>query len=176
MIALPSEPVNHDPAAVIDQFDPAGRLHRYLPEAVALSCYDAEGWAAFGRLEPGAGYWLEVPSEALIAYRATPHHGPFEIPLRCGGWAMIGHPFPEPLPVTSLHVRDASGVALSIADAAAALWIELPMAYYSAQRMCYAYAGLGSSDYEDDYLRPWLAYWIKSYQPQLTLVVPEPGT
>lgn len=176
MIALPLEPVNRDPAAVIDQFDPAGRLHRYLPEALSLSCYDPEGWVAFGQLETGAGYWLEVPSEALIAYRATAHRGPFEIALRRGGWAMIGHPFPEPLPVASLCVRDESGDALSIAEAAAALWIELPLAYYSAEHMCYAYAGVGSSECEDPYLRPWLAYWIKSYRPGLTLVVPEPGT
>ncbi|KPJ64091.1 hypothetical protein AMK68_02375 [candidate division KD3-62 bacterium DG_56] len=130
MMSLPAEPVNHDPATVIDSLDPMAGLFRYVPEMLTYSSYDPDGWPGFGQMEVGVGDWMKVTRDAVIAYRGVPCHESFEIPLGCVGWTMVGCPFPNPMPVAPLGVRGADGTTVSLAEAAEAAWIQLPMAHW----------------------------------------------
>jgi hypothetical protein len=89
---------------------------------------------------------------------------------------MVVWPFPNPVPVASLRVRDAYGTTISLSDAAEAAWMELPMAHWDPVHAGYTYTGLGRNDCEDTYLRPWHSYWLGVYGPGITLVFPEPGS
>ena len=167
LMSIPVEPADPDPAVVFADLAACGNLiemslFQYTP-GVGYSIYPSTSFTA---MEVGRGYWLRVTNPCNNTVLGAAPSVPQEIAL-ANGWNMIGMPLADPVLWSGCQITD--GVETkSIADAGSAGWIQTLMYYYTP-------TGYGSVKPDgtgsDDSLRPWLGYWLLTYQADLTLIV-----
>jgi hypothetical protein len=106
---------------------------------------------------------VAVAQDTEIEYGAT-------APLACG-WNMLGLPIDGPTAVADCQVRDESGETLSMAEAAAAGWIELPAYTYDGR----GYQSCGVNPWNvSNAFRPWTGYWIYVCRCGIRIIYPIP--
>lgn len=114
----------------------------------------------------GKGYFLESKNPATslsVIEKGTPapETATFEIPL-VEGWNMIGTPFPFPLNLYGLKIREADGTIVDIAAAQAGSNPSIGGALWTYE----------SGGYQLAYtLDPWRGYWLRAFRG-VTLLVP----
>lgn len=109
--------------------------------------------------EVGRGYWIKVPRNVTVEVEGYPVPDvPFVITLR-PGWNLIGHPFGQPVNVSSLKVfNPATGETLSFKEAVARGWIYKNLYWYDPVARKYVIISLPNG-----ILEPFKGYWIKAY-------------
>jgi len=151
---------------------------RYLTAyAVNSSPASAGGYVYFG-CEDGYVYCLEAgdgDTGEWPMFRHDPAHTgeqsiapPRAFPL-FGGWNLIGSGREGAVPLASCMLTD--GVDIYLYDeAVAAGWVQTMLYYFTTgYRECRT-DGMG----DDDHLRPWYGYWLLTYRPGLSIIIPAP--
>ena len=117
-------------------------------------------------LHPGVGYWVRLSkSTDLLDTGALPlTTAPFPIPLKAG-WNMIGDPFPSPVALSSLTVRDAVGTSGTFRQAVSGGVVSGTLYAYPAGSTQYQKVG------QDGSLTPFDGDWIYAFR-DCTLLVP----
>jgi len=123
---------------------------------------------SFTRMELGRAYWLRLtvaPAEPIAARGEM--MGTTQVLPMAGGWNMIGHPLPFSVLLADCQVSDGA-TTLSMEDAAAAGWLQLPFYFYES-----GYQRAQISGGEADTLDPWRGYWALVYLPGgVELIIP----
>jgi len=175
LVSVPVEPADPEVEAVFADMIAEGNVmdncvYRYDPGA-GYATFPAD----FTQVERGRGYWvfLETASgDTVVGVDGPAADGDATVPL-ADGWNLIGHPFESSVPWASCSIDNGAAV-LSVADAAAAGWIE-PILYYYEPGSGYGlvkHDGTG----DDDASRPWRGYWLLCLTGGLDLIVPIPTT
>ena len=117
-------------------------------------------------LHPGVGYWVRLSrATELLDTGALPlTTAPFPIPLKAG-WNMIGDPFPSPVALSSLTVRDAAGTSGTFRQAVSGGVVSGTLYAYPAGSTQYQKVGQGGS------LTPFDGEWVYAFR-DCTLLVP----
>jgi hypothetical protein len=147
--------------------DLAVQMGEVYPLSVFSYDRSARAYITVNTSEVGGGYWIKVPSNVIIEVVGYPVPAtPFVISLR-PGWNLIGHPFEQPVSVSSLQVfNPATGETLSFKDAVARGWIYRNLYWYDPVTHRYTiippFSGI---------LEPFRAYWVKAYT-DVRLIIP----
>jgi len=164
MLSIPVPPDDPGVEAVFDKAVLAGNLmvnnlYAYSPSG-GYSAYPQD----FTQMDMGAGYWLLLYAGACEDVDGTPNTAEQRVPLE-QFWNLVGYPFDTPQAWAGCSVSDGID-ELSIDDAGTAGWI---------QTAIFAYEGVYIEvPGDDEWLRPWQAYWLLAYQGGLQLVIPAP--
>lgn len=163
LVSVPLSPLDPGAGAVLDDLLAAGNalegaLFRW--EGV-YEVYPAD----FTRVEPGRGFWLRLTRPASEILTGAPLGGPVGIPLQ-EGWTLVGLPKPAPVALADCLVSDGAGT-LPLPDAGAAGWLQPVLYYFDG-----TYRRVAPSGGDDDRLRPWRGYWLRTNRAGLSLVVP----
>jgi len=139
-----------------------GNLYRYTP-GTGYEAYPTQ----FTTIEAGRAYWLRLDYPAACSVVGMHLGTKQEIELT-EGWNMIGCKMSAPVLLADVLVSDGS-TTLTIDEAVAAGWLQVPFYYYSDGYKTVSYDGTG----QDEYLRPWYGYWVLAFQ-DVTLILPMP--
>lgn len=134
-------------------------LYAYAP---ALTSYLTYPTAPADTLRLGQGYWAILPANAYVRRKGTPAPTgqSFRINL-LPGWNMVGDPFLQAVPISSISVDTVTpGTPVPIGSAST---VQMPFYNYNGS----AYQTLGGGDS----LQPFQGYWIHATQPA-ELVIP----
>ena len=175
LTSVPVEPFDPDASAVFqDLIDLgnaiSGNLYRYDPASGYMIYQPPIG---FSNIVRGQGYWLwlDVVTDSTVVSVAGATAADDVFLSLPQGWKLIGHPFPQAVPLSNCRVTDGA-TSLTFDDAAAAGWVSATLYYWEPGT---GYRVLSSAGYgQDDTLRPWRGYWIKAHGIGLSLVVPRP--
>ena len=175
LTSVPVEPSNPDPTAVFQDLVSLGNvidynLYRYETGA-GYRVYPDH----FLSISRGQGYWLwlsTVNPTTVVSIDGAVATTDQYLPLFPPGWHLVGHPFPQPVPLSNCQLTD--GVTThTFADAVAAGWIAATVYYWEPG---VGYQTLTSAGYgHDTSLRPWRGYWFNALASDLELIVPPPG-
>jgi PKD repeat protein len=174
LTSVPVAPYDPEPSAVFQDLVALGNgidynLYRY-DAGVGYALYPL----SFSAMERGIGYWLWVDTvygDTVVSVAGTTATEDVLLSVP-EGWSLIGHPFPQPVPLIDCQVTDGA-TALGFEDAVLAGWISPALYYWEPGA---GYQLLNSAEYADDNtLRPWLGYWVHSNLPGLQLIVPPPA-
>jgi PKD repeat protein len=174
LTSVPITPADPDPNAVFQDLRTLGNiidynLYRYSP-STGYEVYPL----GFADMVLGRGHWLWLTAAnpaTIVSVSGTLSTADVSVPLD-QGWSLIGHPFPDPVPLAACQVTD--GVTtLSFADAVTAGWVDGTL-YYWEPTGGYRVANVSGYGH-DNSLRPWRGYWISASGPGLQLIVPAPG-
>ena len=174
LTSVPVEPSDPDPTQVFQDLVALGNvisnnLYRYN-SGVGYEVYPTD----FPNVGRGLGYWLWLstanPSTVVSVDGAVATTNQY-LPLSPPGWHLIGHPFPQPVLLSSCQVTD--GVTThTFANAVAAGWVAGTLYYWEPGE---GYRVLNLAGYgHDNSLRPWRGYWINALAADLQLIVPPP--
>jgi len=168
LMSVPLDPTDPDVSIVLDKLVTDGgkqdwnEVYHYVP---------GSGYAQYPRdfsdMATGEGYWILV---------GTTYDEDVEGQMECDdwdgllaeGWNVFGHPFNGGVLWSTCEISDGE-TTLSIDDACSAGWIQSKAFYYEGQ-----YKSLCTSGGDDQYLRPWNAYWFLTYESGLSLIIPDP--
>lgn len=169
-VSIPLLPEDAEASAVFDDLAALGNvlenhIFTYEPGS-GYGVYPGD----FTQIERGRSYWLKLDyggTETLLGVEAKVA---VEIEL-AEGWNFIGYPFRLPQLWANCEVTD--GVETkTVEEAGLAGWIQTTMYSYKP--------GVGyrlvtpDASGDDRYLRAWLGYWLRVYQPGLKLIVRRP--
>jgi hypothetical protein len=141
-----------------------GEIH---PLNVFSYDHSARAYVTASTSEVGRGYWIKAPSNVTVEVVGYPvPAAPIVISLR-PGWNLIGHPFEQPVNVSSLKIfNPATGEALSLKGAVARGWVYRNLYCYDPVTRRYTiispFGGI---------LEPFRAYWMKAYT-DVRLIMP----
>jgi len=171
LISLPQEPTNGDPAVVFDGIDINGHLYRYTP-GVGYKVYTTASPAGFGGdVKRGEGYWLHLDTAMSITYEALPQSGTQTVPMPNPGWMLIGQPQNALTVLADCQVRvGAGGTPITLAQANALHWLDLPFYWFSPTTG--SYAVIGFDPWQASIFVRWRGYWIRVNQSNLEMLVP----
>lgn len=167
LIAVPLEPVAANAATVLDKVVLAGNnlngaLFQYVPGA-GYEIYPGD----FTSLHAGRGYWLKLTAAATEDVTG-PRTGVVEsIPLGLG-WCIVGSPQDVAVPLSDVRITDGAQT-LTVNNAAAEGWISSVLYFYEPG---VGYGTLQTAGGDDDMLRPWRGYWLRTYVDGLHMLVP----
>ena len=173
MTGVPVQPTNPDASAVFHDLVSLGNvitnnLYRYEP-GVGYAMYPLH----FSNVSRGLGYWLWVATtgpSTVVSVAGEIATTDVQLPL-LQGWNLIGHPFPQPVLLSTCQVTNGT-TTVSFDNAVAAAWIMGALYYWEPAG---GYRVLRSAGFgHDDSLRPWRGYWIRTNTPELRLIVPRP--
>lgn len=168
LMSLPLDPIVADAASVLSDVAAAGNtLTNNLFRYSKLTGYEIYP-AGFGLMELGRAYWLYLSVGCRNTMVGVKSLWTEQLPLE-DGWNMIGCPQDGVVALSACEVTDGT-TTYSIPDAEAAGWIQALMYYYDGG----VYRTAAPSGADDDSLRPWYGYWLLTYRPGLSLVVPQP--
>jgi len=141
-------------------------LYAYSP-SLGYLVYPAD----FTDVAPGIGYWLFITNPGDYIISGQELREDFSITLS-SGWNLLGHPFLEPVLLSSCMVKHPTEGLVPIEEAVNNGWLALPFYKYIP--------GLGyrvvsyNEPYDDDHLRPWTGYWVFATVDNLKLIIPYP--
>jgi len=125
----------------------------------------------FTDVAPGIGYWLFITNPGDYIISGQELREDFSIPLS-SGWNLIGHPFIEPVLLSSCMVKHPREGLVSIEEAVNNGWLALPFYKYIPTLGYRIVSYIGP--YDDDHLRPWTGYWVFATVDNLKLIIPYP--
>lgn len=168
--SLPAEPVNPAPAALFNQFPLDNRLNRWSRVMQRWGVYNAQNESAFGGLLALEGYRLrsDAPRMVLMTGYAPDPGADRLVRFPRPGAHLFGSSLPDPVLWNRCLISDGIEM-LTIAQAAQRGWID-PVLRYLNGTVYWTIAPDDTGD--DDSLRPWRAYWITTYRPNLQLIIP----
>jgi hypothetical protein len=161
------------------RFDPS--IKQYIPLKTATIPPNI-----FGKVTFKDGYWLHLDptfysgqpaAPPALTYNAYTWSG-FEMDFPDIGWHLIGSPSNTPKQISSLMVKNIStSEQLPFTDAVRIKgWIDSLAHYWipaTSPDGSYCQVGLeGTKVNCDDSLRPWMGYWLKTYNANLKLIFP----
>ena len=184
--ALPITPERSDPFVNLgDDFDPL-KLYRYNTTKNGYEIYPAADSGSVqidvGRvtLKTGHGYLTRLDGAVEIDVGGTPNQSDMTVELDAVGWHAIGNPFVQPVNVADLKVTNGTEEK-SFADAADAStdWIEAMLHRWKVEPSGMdTYEDTTASDSDSDpnnnQLKPWEGYWLKTKEANFTLTIPAP--
>ncbi len=170
LFSLPVDPVNPDPASVMNGIDIDGRLYGWNNATQSLTAYDVWSPEAFGNMNVENGYWLDSNSAGAISYEGYPSNATArDIPLSKSGWAIIGCPFTsnKQWPDTAA-THGGQTVPLSTA-VYTNNWLTSIGYWWDATVQSLSDIGLPEDFPSSETLQPWHGYWIQTNVDDLTL-------
>ncbi|MBP6963578.1 MAG: family 10 glycosylhydrolase [Armatimonadetes bacterium] len=171
LFSLPLEPVNPDPASVLDGVNIDGRLYRWDNPTQGLSIYDSWSPEQFGNLDTKSGYWLQSSSAGTISYQARAGApATSDIHLQSAGWAIIGCPFPTDKQWPNVLVRHGSET-VPIGSAGSNAWMDTGGYWWDAANQGLMDIGLPENFASCETLQPWHGYWVRTYLDDLTMIL-----
>jgi len=168
LVSIPVDSPDFSMSAVFDDVTAAGNsllnnLYRYVP-GTGYQVYPGP----FASPDRRDGYWLYLTQPAREVGCGRVSGQAEAIPL-LQGWNLVGYPHVTPGPWADCSV-DRYGQVKTIAEAAAAGWIQEAAFYYDG-----AYRSVVPFPPGDDtQLRPWRGYWVLANTTGLTLLVAPP--
>ncbi|MBP6963462.1 MAG: family 10 glycosylhydrolase [Armatimonadetes bacterium] len=172
LFSLPVDPVNPDPASVMNGIDIDGRLYGWNNATQSLTAYDVWSPEAFGNMNVENGYWLDSNSAGAISYEGYPSNATArDIPLSKSGWAIIGCPFTsnKQWPDTAA-THGGQTVPLSTA-VYTNNWLTSIGYWWDATVQSLSDIGLPEDFPSSETLQPWHGYWIQTNVDDLTLTI-----
>lgn len=171
LLSIPGIPSNPSASSVLPGVSLEGTLHAWDPIAQGMFTYSAYQPEAFPPLCIGSGFWLQAYRSYELITRVVLHQPDtdFWVSLPIAGSTLIGHPFPSPRKLADCRVTDGAQ-AVTMAEAVRRGWLDSGMTYWDSN-----VGGLFSIDLEydaDACLTPWHGYWVRSFHPNLALIVP----
>ena len=169
LMSIPLDPIGSDsPEDVLADAVAAGNsltnnLFDYS-KATGYQIYPSQ----FGALGPGEAYWLYLSTGCQNTMVGAKAQWDEVLPLD-DGWNMTGCPQGDPVALSDCRITDGS-ITLTIPGAESAGWIQATMFFFDTG----GYGTAAPSGADDDSLRPWYGYWLLTYQPGLSLIVPKP--
>ncbi|HIE51328.1 MAG TPA: hypothetical protein EYP85_06180, partial [Armatimonadetes bacterium] len=92
-LAFPAIPLDPDPAKALQGLTGTLKFARYNPDLLDYVKYSDNPSHPLLQVQPGAGYWCYLESEATLTLQGTTTpNQPFDIPV-FNGWTMAGNPF-----------------------------------------------------------------------------------
>jgi len=167
LISLPLDPLDPNVASVLFALEQAGNVL-----SGAVCGYDGTAYQTYpdplADLVRGEGYWLQLDSAVPFSVMGSTASQDVTIGLR-NGWNLIGHPLAEARTWADCLVTN--GVQTkSVSQAADAGWIQPAICYFDSPASYKLVNPHGTGD--DDAVRPWYGYWLRTFQDGLHLVVP----
>ena len=182
MVSLPCEPLDADPAAVFDEFDPygessllSGNLHRWDPVGKQYKTWYRFAPSEFGGpLSVGEGYWLWVYDYVSITYEGCCGRGERALNFPVAGWYIIGHPqFGDvDIRLDACQAELGGSGRIRYCDVVPD-WIADPLVGYDPAVQAYYYVTCGGL-YTEHALRPFEGYWAYAKEAGLTIYIPTP--
>jgi uncharacterized repeat protein (TIGR03803 family) len=156
MISVPEDYANVGLSAALSD-----STHPLVVWNPATSVYDPHT-----DLHPGVGYWVRLskPTDLYDVGAPAPTSALFPVPLQAG-WNMIGDPFPTPVALAGVRVRDTLGREGTFRQAVSARVVSGTLLAYPAGATQYQEIG------PDGSLTPFVGCWIYAPRP-CTLLVP----
>ncbi|MER3472921.1 MAG: hypothetical protein C4335_02560 [Armatimonadota bacterium] len=115
----------------------------------------------------GLAYFIDLPSDTPVLTEGTPAPDvPYRIPLKAG-WNMIGNPFAFDVPWVACEVETATGVRLSLQEAADKEVILPQLFRYENGVYTWQTAPAGV-------LYKWEGFWVRAFQDCTLVVMPLP--
>jgi hypothetical protein len=160
MISVPLKPIppNNTPEAVFgDDITPL-LIYRWNPNTNA---YDANP----SPIDPGHGYWVYVMTEGItVDVEGTRIDFDYKVPLGKAGWHMISTPTVN---VYWGYCKFTDGTTTkTYTEAIEAGWIAPYIFRWDPATN--SYTSYGASGV----IEPWVGYWIRTYENDLTLILP----
>jgi len=176
MISLPLQPLDDDPAAVFPGLPITDNLWRYDGALLSYVGYWDIDPSEFGPMQVGEGYWLCLQQPATINYRGyAAYPGPIPVQLPLAGWHMIGQPREGDVLLSVCTVTNLTdGLTEPYPEAAQTQsWLDSVLYGWYPSEVRYWEVGLDGPPINDDNtLRAWKGYWLKTSTPNLVLNVP----
>jgi len=196
---VPFNPAPTDMMTFTGVFDPldiewTGSLQRWDSPTQSMIAYTMFDPGAFGNCLLGDGYWLNQAANGTVQYTGVDDGVPdslgnmtdmwVSLPgdqtdgLDNGGWNLISHPFNHATTFDktmfsflgdNILVTDGT-VTKTLADAAAAGWLEEPFQYWNGATQNMETAGYFFAT--DDRMRGGQGYWVKTKKDNLALIIP----
>ena len=169
LCSVPLAPYDAEASAVFgDVVDGGGTLVNSLYNYDNATGYDSYP-TDFTEMELARGYWL-LTGGAVDNTMVGEAAREAQVIALSDGWNLIGHPQSGAVALADCQLTD--GVETKTVDeAATAGWLQSPAYYYETG---VGYHTLATSGADDDAMRPWLGYWMLTYEAGLSLIVPLP--
>lgn len=171
LLSVPGIPSNPSAASVLPGIDLEGRLHAWDPVTQGMVTYSAYQPEMFPPLCMGVGFWLQVFKSYDLVTRVVLHQPDTDvwISLPCTGSTLIGHPFRQPRRLAECRVTDGVRI-LSLDEAVRDGWLDSAIHYWRSSE-----GGLFLLDLEyglDSSFEPWHGFWVRTFRPNLALIIP----
>lgn len=168
LTSVPVEPYNPEASSVFHDLGQSISDHLYRYDSgVGYLIYPS----SFTDVSRGRGYWLylsAVDPGKTVSVAGEVATGSVTLSL-AQGWSLIGHPLAAPRLLSDCQVKRGTETK-SLDDAVSAGWLSGNLYYWEPEG---GYRLANTAGYGDDsYLRPWCGYWVHSFEPSLTLIIP----
>jgi len=134
--------------------------------------YDDYSQGSFPSLVPGLAFWLLAEKDYTIMFEGLVQmlDTDFWVSLPQPTFTLIGHPFSHATNINNCLVSDGRQV-IPIETAADYGWIGPSLYFWDNLHNCVGAVDIGFGNISK--LEPWRGYWIRSYLPNLALIVPD---
>lgn len=172
LISIPAISTTSKPEQVFAGIPIDGLLAHWDNFTKSFVIYDSYQSYTFPGIRLGLGLCLLSSQNHTIAFEGLGNYEPradFWIGLPNTGYHMIGHPFNFIVDVNSCLVSNGKSV-ISVETAADYGWIEPCLYFWDNVRSEYGAVDIGFGNI--CILEPWRGYWMKTYHPNLALIIP----
>jgi len=174
LLSVPGVPTNPAASSVLAGINIDDRVLAYDAVTQGLCIYSSFQPEVFPPLCIGVGFWLRAnqPYDLVTRVLTDQPDSDVSIGLPLAGSTLIGHPFRMAVRLRDCRVSDGVEM-LSLVDAARRGWLDPGITYWDNGS-----ASTRMLDVEwdpDAVLMPWHGYWVRSYRPNLALIVPWSG-
>ena len=124
-------------------------------------------------LQSGHAYFTRVTKDVEIDVGGTTNQDQKRLPLKSAGWHAIGNPFPIDINISDLKIIKTTDPTTSFSFNQAVTDNLIEPTLYSWK------TEPGTDDHyssNDQQLKPWYGYWIRTLQANLNLIIPAPST
>lgn len=166
--SLPAEPFNPSPSAMFANFQLDNRLGRWGRLRAQWYAYRSTYPGLFGKMLSTDGYALNSDATRQLVYSGFQNDPGADryVRLPLSGTHLFGTSFEGNISWARCFVTD--GIeTLTVAAAIQRGWIDPYLQWWDGSQ----YRQVGVTDGDDQFLRAWRAYWIRTHKHRLALIL-----
>jgi hypothetical protein len=167
-VSIPVVPDDGTPSVVFSAIGGANTINNAIYRwDTGLSNYIGYPTAGFGDITCGSGYWLWLnQNNAPLSFSGTRNVTGQEIHILNQGWIVFGHTFTHSTSWLDCTVTNGA-TTKTITEAEVAGWIQGTAYWFDPARQAFQL-----TPEDDNFLRPWRAYWLWANTAPLILRIP----